>query len=312
MSMSELNLNDVNMVLVDHRAQLRNSLRMALNEAGLHYKNIVDGAEITTVARSVRGSFGPDILICDADVRGGGLFKMTSAIRNNELGLNPFIAILALSWDPTERLVREASNSGADFLIAAPFSPKQILDRIQALVHKRAPFVVTSDYVGPDRRDDDDREAPTELLDVPNSLRDKTLGQYDARKFREQVESSIGAISALKMDRHAYRLAKDAETAAADFARDPYSIDPDCLYRLQESASDLRSRAGKVELLSIAELCQALLHVIRSVRRGPAAGIGKDIELLKQLAFAIRGAVDPGDDEASIAYDIADAVAARG
>ena len=270
--MSDLNLNDVNLVLVDHRVQLRNSLRMALNEAGLHYNNIVDGSEIRAVKQSVQGSLGPDIVICDADSRGGDLFELTSAIRNNHIGLNPFLAILALSWDPTERLVKEAANSGADFLIAAPFSPKQILDRIHSLVHNRAPFVVTSDYVGPDRRDGDKRDSTVPNLAVPNSLRDKTMGQFDAREFKNRVRSAITTVSSWKMELHAYRLAADAETAANDFAKDPYSIDPDCLHRLRDSASDLKGRAQKVSLVSITELCEALLSVVGSVRRGPHDG----------------------------------------
>ena len=111
----------------------------------------------------------------NADTRGGDLFEVTSAIRNNEIGHNPFLAILALSWDPTERLVKAAADSGADFLIAAPFSPKEILDGIRSLVHNRAQVVVTSDFVGPDRRDGDQRNSTVPLLAVPNSLRDKTM-----------------------------------------------------------------------------------------------------------------------------------------
>lgn len=310
--MSDLNLNDVNLVLVDHRVQLRNSLRMALNEAGLHYNNIVDGSEIRAVKQSVQGSLGPDIVICDADSRGGDLFELTSAIRNNHIGLNPFLAILALSWDPTERLVKEAANSGADFLIAAPFSPKQILDRIHSLVHNRAPFVVTSDYVGPDRRDGDKRDSTVPNLAVPNSLRDKTMGQFDAREFKNRVRSAITTVSSWKMELHAYRLAADAETAANDFAKDPYSIDPDCLHRLRDSASDLKGRAQKVSLVSITELCEALLSVVGSVRRGPHDGLGKDIELLIQLSMAIRVAVDPAEPTELYAYDIAEAVSSRG
>lgn len=309
--MSDLKLNDVNLVLIDHRVQLRNSLRMALNEAGLHYNNIVDGSDVRTVKQSIQGSLGPDILICDADVRGGDLFELTSAIRNHELGQNPFVAIVALSWDPTEHQVREAANSGADFLIAAPFSPKQILDRIRSLVYNRAPFVVTSDYVGPDRRDDGRRDPGAPMIEVPNSLREKTLGRFDSRTFREQVETAIGTVSIRKMERHAYRLAEDAEAAAAAFARDPYSIDPECLQRLHSSATDVRSRALQVSLLSVGELCDALLNVVRSVRRGPADGIGKDIQLMQQLSLAIRAAVDSAEPTTSIAFDIAEAVSAR-
>ncbi len=309
--MSDLNLNDVNLVLIDHRVQLRNSLRMALNEAGLHYNNITYGSDVTTVQQSVQGSLGPDIVICDADARGGDLFKLTGAIRNNEIGQNPFLAILALSWDPTAQLVRDAADSGADLLIAAPFSPKQILDRIRSLVYNRAPFVVTSDYVGPDRREDDAREPKSPLLEVPNSLRDKTLGQYNARAFRDQVGIAIGTVSTRKMERHAYRLAADAETAAGDFARDPFSIDPDCLRRLQASATDLTWRARKASLLSIGGLCDAVNTVVLSVKRGPADAIGKDIELLKQLSMAIRAAIDPAVPATSIACDIAEAVSSR-
>ena len=310
--MSDLNLNDVNLVLVDHRAQLRNSLRMALNEAGLHYNNIVDGAEISAVKESVQGSLGPDIIICDADSRGGDLFELTSAIRNNRIGLNPFLAILALSWDPTEKLVKEAVNSGADYLIAAPFSPKQILDRIRSLVYNRAPFVITSEYIGPDRRDGGKREYTTPILVAPNSLRDKIMGEFDARAFREQVQSAVVTISSHKMELHAYRLAADSASAANDFARDPFSIDPDCLDRLQSSASDLKWRARKVSLVSIAELSEALLNVLRSVRVGPPDGLSKNIELLKQLSMAIRAAVDPAEPTEALAYDIAEAVSSRG
>ena len=104
---------------------------------------------------------------------------------------NPFIAIIAISWDPTAKLVdllqiadqgrtdrhcpadsRARPRRDFDSLRArarrvgatptnldggtrtAPFSPKQIaIDRIRAIVHHRTPFVVTSDYIGPDRRD---------------------------------------------------------------------------------------------------------------------------------------------------------------
>lgn len=310
--MNDLNLTDVNLILIDHRTQLRNNLRMALNEAGLHYNNIIDGSEIGTITQSIQASLGPDILICDAGVRSGDLFKLTSAIRNNEVGQNPFMAILALSWDPTERLVRDAANSGADFLIAAPFSPKQIIDRVRSLVFNRAPFVVTSDYVGPDRRDGSERDNTAPRLEVPNSLRDKTTGRFDAREYREQVQSSIAAINAHKMERHARRLAEDAKTVAEDFARDPYSIDPECLNRLQISAADLKWRAQEAALLSIVELSEAVQNVVRQVHRGPPDSIGKAIELLKQLSLAIRAAIDPAEQTTSIAYDIVEAVSSRG
>ena len=132
----------------------------------------------------------PDILICDTGLKGGDVFRMLSAIRHHEIGNNPFIAIIAISWDPTAKLVDQFAGSGADYLVAAPFSPKQIIDRIRAIVHHRTPFVVTSDYIGPDRRDGG-RGTELPLIDVPNSLRAKVLGEYNFRLMSQAIEETL-------------------------------------------------------------------------------------------------------------------------
>ena len=97
---------------------------------------------------------------------------------------------IAISWDPTAKLVDQFAGSGADYLVAAPFSPKQIIDRIRAIVHHRTPFVVTSDYIGPDRRDGG-RGTELPLIDVPNSLRAKVLGEYNFRLMSQAIEEKL-------------------------------------------------------------------------------------------------------------------------
>ena len=77
--MTDLKLNDVNLVLVDHRSQVRNSLRMALNEAGLKNNNIKDGADLQTISEAMQVATTPDILICDTGLKGGDVFRMLSA-----------------------------------------------------------------------------------------------------------------------------------------------------------------------------------------------------------------------------------------
>lgn len=119
-------------------------------------------------------------MICDVTENTDDACQIFSAIRHNELGTNPFICIIGVAWSPKQALVNKIMGSGADVLIAAPISPSLILDRIEALVHSRKPFVVASDYIGPDRRFLDDRGNEIELVEVPNSLRAKALGQFDA------------------------------------------------------------------------------------------------------------------------------------
>ena len=150
-------------------------------------------------------------MICDAASVGGDVVKTFHSIRHNEIGNKPFIAIIAVTWDPTVVTIDRVANSGADFILAAPFSPQQLLDRINSLVHHRVPFIVTSDYVGPDRRYKSREKSTIPLIDVPNSLREKATGTYNAKQFRSQINGAIGNINGQKMERHAVTLALHAE-----------------------------------------------------------------------------------------------------
>lgn len=309
--MTDLKLNDVNLVLVDHRSQVRNSLRMALNDAGLKNNNIKDGADLQTISEALQVATPPDILICDTGLKGGDVFRMLSAIRHNEIGNNPFIAIIAISWDPTAKLVDQFAGSGADYLVAAPFSPQQIIDRIRAIVYNRTPFVVTSDYIGPDRRDPG-RGAELPLIEVPNSLRAKVLGEYNFRLMNQAIEQTLGTINECKMDRHALTLAENAATLAYDYTIKDHAVDPRRVEALSRACSDLRRRAFRAKMNHVAELCEALQNVIQFVRTTPPDSLAKEIELMKQLSFAIRGAVDLREEGSTVIHDIASSINARG
>ena len=61
--MHELKLKNVNLVLVDPRTQVRTGLRMALNDVGLNYSNILDGPDLGTVLEALQQSNPTDLLI---------------------------------------------------------------------------------------------------------------------------------------------------------------------------------------------------------------------------------------------------------
>src|SRR3546814_1821103 len=63
-------------------------------------------------------------------------------------------------------------------LLVKPLSTRIILDRIETVALHRKPFVVTSDYIGPDRRKAvARRDSNVPLIEVPNPLREKMLGR---------------------------------------------------------------------------------------------------------------------------------------
>ena len=108
-------------------------------------------------------------------------------------------------------------DSGADVLVAAPVSPALILDRIDSLVNNRKPFVVTSEYIGPDRRFLDDRKSEIELINVPNSLREKALGQFNSSRHNDLVAATRANINNQKIDRRVFQISYLADKIIQDF-----------------------------------------------------------------------------------------------
>lgn len=283
---------------------------MALNEAGLKNSNIYEGSDIDSVATAVSDPNGPDIIICDVTESGDEASQVFSAIRHNELGTNPFICIIAVAWSPRQQLVSKVVNSGADLLVAAPISPSLILDRISSLVHSRKPFVVTSDYVGPDRRLTNERgeESEVPLIDVPNSLRDKALGQFDPKRIQREIEATRASINGQKIERQAHQVTYLADLITHEFSKDPENIDSRRLANLEGVVNDVKMRAFSAGMRELEELCVPLRQVVRSLIDCEGEYRKRDIELLGQLSLAVRAAVRPTGDTSGFARDISNTV----
>lgn len=292
--MAEVKFDDIRLFLCDPRVQVRSSLRMALNDAGMKNGNIWEGGDMDTISDAVSDPNGPDIVICDVTENTDEACQTFSAIRHNELGTNPFICIIGVAWSPKQALVTKVMGSGADVLVAAPISPSLIIDRIEALVHSRKPFVVTTDYIGPDRRFLDDRESDIELLEVPNSLRAKALGEFNAAQLKEQIAAARKDINGQKIDRQAYQVSYLADSLLEGFQAGDLSNAGQRLSELKKVTSDLKMRAFSAGAKDLEELCVPLRTVVQSLLDSRGKFSKKDLSLLAQLSLAVRAAVRPG------------------
>ena len=310
--MKDLKLDDVRLVLANPHGNVRNSLRMALNDAGIRNNNVFDGGEVDIVSEAMQGRLGPDIIICDTSLRGGDILRMLQAIRHNEFGPNPFLGIIAIGWDTTFETVNSVMETGADFFLAAPISPQQILDRIGWLVHNRKPFVVTTEYVGPDRRKSQRALEEGEIIDAPNTLRAKAMGQFDADVMEREVKAAIVRMNDHKALSHAFRLARSAEQVAIDSAQSMAPPPGHRLKLLDNSASELKKHCLGTGLDHIGKLCSAVQSVLAKLAEVDRTDLLRDIEILQQLSFAIRAAVNPEEKSSTLAHDIAAAVTTDG
>ncbi len=249
-----------------------------------------------------------DLLVSEVDFDGGDTFEMINTLRHGGLGRDPFTPVLGFTWKATPDKVSRAANSGADGLLTQPAWEQRFRSAIETVIERRKPFVVTTDYVGPDRRGEDDMRNGQEipLIAVPNALRRTVTGLPDAVPFA----AAMVMIQEQKVERHAYQIGYLTKRIAEHFREFGQGRDMVAhIAKLQSLAMDLMLRITDTKYAHQGELCSSLLGVSRELAKQPAKPRLRDVNLLAQLSLALQRAIH-ADDGASVAaaHDIAQAV----
>jgi DNA-binding NarL/FixJ family response regulator len=240
-------------VLIERPVATRRLLRSALHNIGLRELRELDqmpeaGAEID-LFRSV------DLVVVDLsedDCTGAGL---VTNIRRRFAAFNPFITTIATSFTATSTIINSAVNAGTDGILLKPFSQQQIYDQILHVIERRRPFIVTANYIGPERRPQmrpDASSAP--VIDVPNTLRDKLIqGRYfNTGESIAAIESTWGRVNREFNLRGAFQilyLIRLAKAAIEDPTEDSAAKE---LGRLRNATQELLSRIAGTQLRDIA------------------------------------------------------------
>lgn len=175
--------------------------------ASENYRNIEDFAKVPPLRDGIR-NLNPDLIILDSFLPDGDPIQLVADIRSGNLGRNPFVPIITTTWEPDRGTVRKIIDSGADYLLVKPLSPAQLMSRIDLLVGQRKPFVVTSDYIGPDRREEAKRKSDVPLFDVPNTLKLKLVEDEEVTQdeIDKMIGESSGEINAQRLRRYSYQV----------------------------------------------------------------------------------------------------------
>jgi Response regulator containing a CheY-like receiver domain and a GGDEF domain len=194
-------------VVYDPVAQHRNATRMALFSLGFSKVSACD--TLDSLNRSIKTT-PPDLILCEADNGGGELCDLIRTVRQGSGGhTNPFLTIIVTAWEKSQSLVHDVVNSGADDLVLRPFSTSILKARIDTHIERRKGFVVTYDYVGPDRRKDT-RPASGELFHPPNSLKMKTmdgLTMPEANfRLQQELRRAKDTLASEKLMREVFRI----------------------------------------------------------------------------------------------------------
>src|SRR4051812_6586279 len=126
----------------------RKELQRVLTQAGV--KLITASDNLPALVEAI-GKTAPDIIILGDDLD-AKVFDFIRDIRHHKIGTNPFVLVTTLVAPDRVDAVKLALQSGTDDVIVRPLKEDQLMQRLRRVVVNRQSFVVTSDYLGPDRR----------------------------------------------------------------------------------------------------------------------------------------------------------------
>lgn len=302
-----MRFESIRVVIGEPNRQMRQSVKTALIDKG--FRNIVDVASAKDVGEAIKTG-DVDLLVCDMGLPDGSLCEIIRKCRHHEIGPNPFILVITLLENPTVAVVKQAFDAGTDDLIVKPFAPKQLLDRVLVLARGRKPFVVTHDYIGPDRRKtqrDGDGVSAT-LIEVPNPLRAKAMGEMNPERLQQLIDSAAIMINEQKMERHAVQIAYLIDRILPTYEGGGGPHLDQLLEQLLYVAEDLSRRLRGTRYSHVAELAMSLVGLTMRVRQAGNRPDQKDMDLLPKLCLAIERAFSRDARTADVAKQISQAV----
>jgi len=265
--MSRLVYESTETLVYDPVAANRTATRAALYTLG--FRRIETVATLEAFHDAMRRR-PPDLALCEAQGADAPLCAMIQELRQGGSGYNPFIVIIVTAWEKSTGLVTRVVDSGADDLLLRPFSTTLLRQRIEAHAEHRKGFVVTSGYVGPDRRKDASRPSNVELFEPPNSLKMKAKERLTSEEATLRLDAELkGARDVLnseKLRRDAFqisilwRLMQDQIPGAESYKKE--------LEKIAGLAKAIVRRCVEVNLQKAQEWCDSILAAVEGLEAG--------------------------------------------
>jgi DNA-binding response OmpR family regulator len=288
--MSRLSYDSVDVLIYDPVPSNRTATRAALYALGFRRTETVSTLEAFLEAVQKNP---PDIALCEAQGASEELCATIQQLRQGGAGYNPFIVIIVTAWEKNTNLINKVVSSGADDLLLRPFSTALLGQRIEAHIDRRKGFVITTDYVGPDRRKDAARESNIELFDPPNSLKmkakDKLSSEVIARRLETELKSAREKLTSEKLRRDTFQVCILWRLLQEQIFV-PGQISPD-LAKLQALTRSIAVRCEDTEFQPATEWCEAVL----AAAEGLCLGVDRNasMHLLGHAALSLHQIFHP-------------------
>ena len=108
MAIMEKAFENVGLILCDPKHEHRRTSRTAVVAEGS--RSIKDVSELEVI-RDITEKSVPDLIIIDLDLPDGSTGELVRDVRNGNLGINPFIPIIAVTWEAKMDVVKVAVDA---------------------------------------------------------------------------------------------------------------------------------------------------------------------------------------------------------
>lgn len=291
--------DNIRVVLAEPKTDLRHALKQHLHHNG--FRSVLDTGNLSQVVNAVREGT-VDLLIGDTSLPEGDFNRFIAELRHGKHGDNPFLVVITLVSDPCANAVHAAINSGTDHVLAKPFNPEAMIKQVVDLTHFRKRFVVTTDYIGPDRRARPrEGSMPIPQIDVPNALRQRMTGQMSDGILRRAIDAAKAKINEQKVVRHAYQIGWLLDRMVPELAHaDRSEAYGEYMIRLTDVTEDISRRIRSTRYAHVAELCMTLSKMVAAAK--VSGFTSHDAHLLIKMAKLIDAAFDPDREDAAMTY----------
>ena len=255
-----------------------------------------------------------DLLICDADLGLREACDTVHRMRNRAAGDNCFALSIILTRRPDPTEIAHLIDSGTDAVMVKPFQPAALAERIGALVQGHRLFVVTSAYVGPERRGDGMRPGTESAprVQVPNPLRETSLARTSRDELRRKIRAAWTVVNEHRIERQTAHLVWLVRRIGAAFASRPPAVEAAILLsQLLGSASELRLRVAGTAFDHVAHLATTMMEICQGLGQNVDQPDPRWLAVLPKVAEAISTAFSRERDAVHASRQISDTVASR-
>ncbi len=287
-------IRDVRAVIYEPDRDLRSAVRGMMNEIG--FVEILDTDRPNRVQEAIE-SAEVDLALFDVNGGTGTMSSLVRDMRHNKIGPNPFPVVLGVTVDADQKSINTAVNAGFDGLTLKPLDLKNLRKRLEYFLRARKPFVITADYVGPDRRQESrPGETSAPLLVAPNPARliadgiprdimmshiKKATAQLNERKLQRDISGACWAAEQINKA----LAAEDLDKVSA------------LIQQVKTLAHEIDARLAHTVFSHVRDLCDSLLKVSARLEAAGNEPSGKDVALLVNVSQAIKHGCDTDADD---------------